>query len=312
LPAYEDNRCCEPPQVVPGRPIGFIGLGTMGAPMALNLLRSGHPLLVYNRTACKTAPLVREGAAAAASAAELIEACETIILMLADDRAIDAVLDRGSPRFAGLVAGRTIIHMGTTLPAHSKALQADILAGGGRYVEAPVSGSRGPAERGELIGMLAGEVDTLDAVRPLIAPLCRTTVDCGPAPNALLMKLAVNVFLVAQVAALAEAVNFAASHAVDVAQLLAILDVGPMASEVSKAKAAILRSGDRTAQASIANVAEVCRLITSAGRGAGAPMPLLAVCQELYSEALAAGHGEEDMIAVIDAFADRRSGPLFG
>src|SRR6202000_849888 len=105
------------------------------------------------------------------------------ILMLADDRAIDSVLGRVDGRFGVPVAGRTIVHMGTTSPGYSAALGGDIPAAGGHYVEAPVSGSRGPAEAGQLVAMLAGDPAAVAAVRPLLTPRCRDSVLCGPGPH---------------------------------------------------------------------------------------------------------------------------------
>jgi 3-hydroxyisobutyrate dehydrogenase len=281
----------------------------MGTPMALNLLRAGHPLVVWNRTPAKAEPLAAAGAAIAEDPERVLRSCHTTILMLADDHAIDAVLGRAGGRFAESLAGRTIVHMGTTLPAYSRKLEADILAAGGRYLEAPVSGSRAPAERGELIGMLAGAADVVADNRILLAPMCRHTICCGAVPNALLMKLAVNTFLIGQVTALAESASFAVGQGLEVDQLLEIVDAGPMASEVSRGKSAKLRAGAFNSQASVANVAEVCRLITAAGSTAGLATPLLSVCGELFREAVALGFADADMIGVVNPIL-RRSGTV--
>src|SRR3954469_9265668 len=99
--------------------IGFIGLGVMGQAMALNLRRAGTPLVVWNRSAEKSALLRAAGAVVAESAAEVFERARIVILMLADGSAIDAVLGRGTPRFAANVSDRLIVHMGTTSPDYS-------------------------------------------------------------------------------------------------------------------------------------------------------------------------------------------------
>jgi 3-hydroxyisobutyrate dehydrogenase len=175
---------------------GFIGLGIMGQPMALRLARAGTPLVVWNRTAARCEPLRETGASVAASPAEVFQHAGTVVLMLADDAAIDAVLGRGTPRFATQAAGRTVVHMGTTSADYSRAPEADLRAAGGRYVEGPVSGSRAPAEEGRLVVMLAGDEEPVGDVRPLLRPLCRQIVACGAVPGALRMKLAVNIFLI--------------------------------------------------------------------------------------------------------------------
>jgi len=217
--------------------IGFIGLGVMGQPMALNLARAGRALVVWNRSPDKSEPLRAAGAKVAASAAEVFRQARIVILMLADGAAIDSALGRGTPSFGENVARHTLIHMGTTSPEYSRGLEADIRAAGGSYVEAPVSGSRKPAEAGQLVAMLAGERPTLEEVRPLLQPMCHQTILCGPVPSALLMKLSVNLFLITLVTGLSEAYHFADRHGLDRRLFLDVLDAGPMASGVSRMKA---------------------------------------------------------------------------
>jgi 3-hydroxyisobutyrate dehydrogenase len=291
--------------VVPSERVGFIGLGTMGEPMALNLLKAGRPLLVWNRSPSKCAVLADAGAAVAKDAAEVFVRCEVVILMLVDGAAMDSVLARGDRAFADRVEGRTLINMATTAPGYSKALDADVRAAGGRYVEAPVSGSRRPAEAGQLVAMLAGEPQVVAAVRPLLAPMCRDAINCGPVPNALFIKLAVNVFLTAVVTGLAEAAHFAERHGLDLARFVAVLDAGPLASDVSRVKAAKLVAQDFAAQASISNVLQNVRLIAEAAREAGIASPILDACHALYGETQALGLGSEDMVAVIRAIEQR-------
>jgi 3-hydroxyisobutyrate dehydrogenase len=285
--------------------VGFVGLGVMGQPMALNLARSGVPLLVWNRTRDRAEPLRAAGARMAAAPAEVFRHTRVVILMLADDTAIDAVLGRGTPDFAANVAERVIVHMGTTSPEYSRGLDADVRAVGGRYVEAPISGSRKPAEDAHLVAMLAGEPDALDAVRPLVQPMCAETITCGPVPNALLMKLSVNLFLITMVTGLAEAAHFAGRHSLDLRQFAGVLDAGPMASSVSRGKALKLLDGDFAVQASISNVLYNNRLIAEAARTAGIASPLLDVCHALFGETEALGLGGTDMIAVIRAIEQR-------
>ncbi|OSZ55716.1 2-hydroxy-3-oxopropionate reductase, partial [Streptomyces pharetrae CZA14] len=234
--------------------VGFIGLGVMGRPMALRLASAGTPLVVWNRTPERARPLRAAGAEVATDAAEVFARTRVVLLMLADEAAVDAVLARGAPEFAARVAGRTVVHMGTTSPAYSRALETDIRAAGGRYVEAPVSGSRVPAEQGQLVGMLAGEEAAVTAVRPLLTPMCRETFVCGPAPGASLMKLSVNLFLITLVTGLAEAFHFAERQGVDRRLFLEVLDAGPMASGVSRMKSPKLRDRDFTVQAAALDV----------------------------------------------------------
>ncbi len=283
--------------------VGFLGLGIMGEPMARNLAAAGVPLVAWSRTPRRIA-----GVRVAAGPADVFARARVVLLMLAGGDAIDAVLGRGGAGFAELVRGHTIVTMGTTAPGYSAALRADVVAAGGRYVEAPVSGSRIPAVAGELVAMLAGDAAAVAEVRPLLAPMCREVVDCGPVPQALLMKLAVNLFLISMVTGLAEATHFAQRHGLDLDLLRGVLDAGPMASAVSRGKAEKLVGRDFTAQASIRDVLMNNRLIAQAARAAGIASPLLDTCHLLYGEALALGHGADDMAAVVRAIEARTDG----
>ncbi|WP_433259994.1 NAD(P)-dependent oxidoreductase [Actinosynnema sp. CS-041913] len=287
---------------------GFIGLGVMGQPMALNLARSGVPLVVWNRTAARCEPVAAAGARVVAGPAEVFERADVVLLMLADEDAVDTVLARRTPDFGTRCEGRTIVQMGTMPATYSEALAADIAAVGGAYVEAPVSGSRGPAEAGTLVAMVSGVDADVRRVRPLLAPMCAEVVDCGPVPGALLMKFAVNLYLITMVTGLAEAYGFAEAHKLDPALLTRILDAGPMASQVSRAKATKLLDGDFTVQAAAVDVLKNNRLIAEAARAAGVASPLLDVCHALFGETVDLGHGAEDMAAVVRAIRARSRG----
>jgi 3-hydroxyisobutyrate dehydrogenase len=274
----------------------------MGQPMALNLARAGTELIVWNRSPQRAEPLRAAGATVAAEPGQVFAAAETVILMLADDRAVDEVLQRGGGGFAELVGGRTIVHMGTTAPAYSAGLAADVRRAGGTYVEAPVSGSRGPAETADLVVMIAGGDPDVEA---LLRPMCREIVRCGDVPGALLMKLAVNTFLISMVTGLAESFHFARAHGLDLGTLSAALDAGPMASAVSRIKGSKLRERDFEVQAAIRDVLYNNELIVDAARQASIASPLLDVCRTLFAETNDAGWGTEDMAAVVRALESR-------
>lgn len=287
------------------RQVGFLGLGLMGEPIALNLARAGVPLVVWNRTVAKAEALRAVGAAVASTPEEVFAASEIVIAMLADAEAIDEVLGRGTPRFAAMIRGHTFVHMGTTAPAYSDALAADIAAAGGAYVEAPVSGSRVPAERGELAGMIAGPPADVARVRPLLEHACAGIVECGAIPNALTMKLAVNIFLVAMVTGLAESFHFAAESGLDLDAFARVLNAGPMASAVSRLKLDKLLHHDFAAQAALADVLQNNVLILEAAGASGIATPLIATCRDLFAEATRQADGVEDMVGVIHAHEAR-------
>lgn len=286
-------------------PVGFLGLGRMGEPMATALVRAGIPLVVWTRSTAPRERLAAAGAAVGATPADVIDACDVVITMLSTGDALDEVLGRRADRLTVRVAGKTLVNMGTVAPAYSRSLRDDIHAHGGRFVEAPVSGSRSQAKAGELVAMVAGEPDAVAEVEPLLAPMCATTVPCGEIPGGLETKLAVNVFLIALVTGLAESVHFAERHQVELARLRAVLDAGPMASATSRGKIAKLVTSDFSPQAAIRDVGYNNRLILDAAAGAGVSMPLLSVCGALFAESEQLGHGADDMVAVLEAIRRR-------
>jgi 3-hydroxyisobutyrate dehydrogenase len=285
--------------------IGFLGLGHMGEPMALNLARWGTPLIVWSRSSTKYPLITDAGAQVAPSPDEVFENARIVIMMLANGAVIDEVIGRGQDRFGRNVASRILVHMGTTSPAYSADLAADIRDAGGEYVEAPVSGSRKPAEAAQLVGMLAGHEAVLEEVRPVLAPMLRKSVDCGEVPNALRMKLAVNLFLITQVVGLAESFVFAHSHDLDLEVFQDVLGSGPMASAVSRIKLDKLVGGDFTVQAGLRDVHYNSRLISDAAQESGLRLPLMNASTTLYQLAEDLGYGEEDMVAVVKALGQQ-------
>lgn len=288
--------------------VGFVGLGLMGEPMAHNLARAGVAPLVWNRTASKAARVRAAGARVAATPEEVFGGCDVIVEMLADESAIDAVFGKCLHSKRRNLAGRTVIHMSTTSPDFSVQLRDTVARAGGSYVEAPVSGSRIPAERAQLVTMVAGDPAVIEQVRPVLTTMCHTMVVCGAVPVASQMKLVVNTFLVTMVTGLAETVALAAAHQLPAEALSAIIDAGPMSSDASRTKLAKLLSGNLEPQAAVTHVLDNCRLaVESTARPV---TPLMGLCRELYSETVELGYGAADMVSVIKAIEARavRSG----
>ena len=243
----------------------------MGQPMALNLARADVDLVVWNRTPERTTPLREAGAAVADTVDEVFARTRTVLVMLVNEDVTDQVLGRGTADFPGRVSGHLIISTGSASPEYSRGLAADIRAAGGRFVESPVSGSRGPAEAGTLVALLGGAPDAVRRAAPLLAPMTREAIWCGPVGNGLLMKPSVNHYLNVMLAALAEATHFADSHGLDRALLQQAIMVGPMASELAGVKLAQLMSGDFEVRAAAADAFTSTRLIADAARGRASP-----------------------------------------
>jgi 3-hydroxyisobutyrate dehydrogenase len=285
--------------------VGFIGLGVMGQPIALNLANAGTRLVVWNRSPERADPLRLAGASIASSVDEVFARTRIVVVMLVNEAALDAVLRRGTEDFARLVSGRVVVSMGSNAPDYSRALNAEIVAAGGQYIEAPVSGSKKPAEEAQLVLLLGGNAEVVETVRPLLVPMCRESIFCGPVGSALLMKLAVNLYLNAMLVGLAEAVHFADSHALDLDKFQAAIDAGPMACDVTRVKIPKLVNRDFSVQAATTDAFNSTRLIADAARAAGLASPLIDLSSTLYGESVDLGNGRLDMVSVVQAIEAR-------
>lgn len=221
--------------------------------------------------------------------------------MLVDGEALDQVLGRSTPAFHERVKDRLIVSLATHSAAYSKGLEATIRVAGGRYAEAPVSGSRKPSEGAQLVAMMAGDAEDVDRLRPILAAMCRQLVPCGAVPDGTLMKISTALFNIAMITALSEAMNFAARQGLDLDRFNEVLLGSPMASDAARVKAPKIARRDFAAQASVRNVLEVNRLLVEAALESGIPTPLADACRRVHEQALAMGLGDEDMIAVLKA-----------
>lgn len=279
--------------------VGFIGLGLMGEPIARRLLAAGHELVVWNRTTDRARAFGRSGARVADGPADVFRRCPIVFVMLADQIAINAVFGQVLEATDAPIREVLVVNLGTVSPAFSAELAGRIGAAGGDYVEAPVSGSRVPAERGDLVGMIAGRPASVARVEPLLASFCRQVVRCGAVPDALRTKLVVNHYLVTMVAALGETVELARHSGLELTAVVEVLDAGPMASAVSRMKLAKVLADDFAPQAGLRDVATNCDLIAAQAADVKARTPILAVTRRLYRDGVRDGHGDDDMIAVL-------------
>lgn len=285
--------------------VGFIGLGDMGVPMAGRLADAGLAPLVWSRRPESAEPVLARGAERAETPDALLDACDRVVLMLANGQAMDDVLGRGTPDFAKRVSGVTLIHMGTTPPGYSEGLATDVHASGGQYAEIPVSGSTGPAATGDLIAMTAGSEEALATAEDIVSHMCRAIVPCGQVPKALQMKLAVNTYLGGLVTGLFEAFNLARAADLDLQTFAKVLEAGPMNCDLMRMKLPKLLNEDYAPQGSIRQACNNMQMIVDEGARMGAPMPASQVMLDLVLEAAQAGWHNEDMTAMTKVLAAR-------
>jgi 3-hydroxyisobutyrate dehydrogenase len=272
--------------------IAALGTGVMGAPMARNLARAGHEVRAWNRSADKAAALrddgvdVRDDPAAAAAGADVV------LTMLAD---ADAVLDV-APR-ASLAEGQIWWQASTIGIEGIEQCAALAQDTGATLVDAPVLGTRMPAEQGQLVVLASGPDSALDRCAPLFDAVGQRTMRLGPAGTATRLKLAVNLWVLAVTQGTAETIAFAQSLGLEPEWVLEALEGGALDLPYLRMKSKLMLDEDFPASFSLALAAKDARLVAAAAERHGADLPMAATIAERFTQATEAGHGDEDMAA---------------
>ncbi|KAL2812333.1 putative NAD binding NADP oxidoreductase coenzyme F420-dependent [Aspergillus granulosus] len=281
--------------------VGFLGLGVMGVPMARNLARR-FPLTVWNRSPSKYAALQDTNVSTAETPVQVVEQSDIIFMMLLDGPAIESIL---SNDFRRALRGKTIINSTSVLIPFSISLAEIISNAGGDYLEMPVSGSKLPAEQGQLLGLIAGDPKIADSVRPFLEPITSASIYCGPVGSGLKAKYAVSTFATITAVGIAESMNFARAIGLDLEAFGQILAVCPMSSAYSRMKVPKIQNKDWSPQATIKISDYSAQLIEAAAAETNTRLPLLRACTLLQEEAIKDGIGDEDMIAIVKTIAKR-------
>jgi 3-hydroxyisobutyrate dehydrogenase len=228
--------------------IGIAGLGRMGAAIAARLIEVGHRLTVWNRSPERAKPLEAAGAALARSPGELAEKVETVVTILTDAAAIEAVYAGTSGLLSGSVAGKLFIDMSTVRPQTEVDLAGRVRAKGAGFVECPVGGTVGPARQGKLIGLMGAEDGDAARAKPILEQLCRRLEHVGPVGNGALMKLAINLPLLVYWQALGEALALSRNVGLDPGRLMDLFADTSGGTNVIKMRgpvvATMLKGGD--------------------------------------------------------------------
>jgi len=284
------------------QPVGFIGLGAMGAPMAKNVSEAGYPLVVYNRTRSRTEPFAERGATVADSPADVANRADTVVVMVTDDEALEAVIDGENGLLAGLTSETTVIQMSTVTPTATEAAAEAVRDAGGQYVDAPVSGTVGPAEEGTLTVLAAGPERLLEDVEGILAAIGEPIVDCGAVGDGARMKLFVNLLLGDMMGAFAEALAFGTSQGLDYDDMLAVVEAGAVDSPLYSIKGENIAAGDFEPRFPVDLQFKDLRYAVEEANDAGVPLPQTAAARETFSATSGMGHGEADMAAVVKFF----------
>ncbi|MED1725475.1 NAD(P)-dependent oxidoreductase [Brevibacillus parabrevis] len=274
---------------------GWIGLGNMGVPMASNLLSAGYDVRVWNRSPEKAAPLVALGAKQTESLAQLADECDVLFTMVSDDEAVKAIYTGTNGLLSARVSGKLAIDMSTIAPETSRFLAEQSKKAGLRFLDAPVSGSVGPAKEAQLVIMVGGEKADYDEAKPMLDKLGKAAVYLGSHGAGTSAKLAINLLLGITVQGVAETLLFARSLGIDTEQMLEIISQSAVGTPLIRGKAASILADDFPAAFALKHMAKDLRL----AREAGVATPLAESAQATYRHALEEGLGELDLMAIL-------------
>jgi 3-hydroxyisobutyrate dehydrogenase len=286
--------------------VSVLGTGIMGAAMARNLVRAGHTVRVWNRHPAKAEPLAADGAQVSPTPADAVRDADVVLTMLYDGATVLDVMREAAP---GLRAGQLWVQSTTSGLADFPAL-AELAAGHGLVLfDAPVAGTRQPAEAGQLTVLAAGPEEHRAAVRPVFEAVGAKTVWAGTdaaAAAATRLKLVVNSWALATTHAGGEALALAKGLGVPAESFLDLIAGGPLDMGYLRAKAALILE-DRLTPASfaVATAEKDARLIVEAGRDHGVRMDVAEAGAERFRRAAEQGHADDDMAASYFASFDR-------
>lgn len=279
--------------------IGVAGLGKMGAAIASRLIEVGHQVTVWNRTADKTEPLVKEGAVAVATPAELASRSDVIITILTDSPAIDSVFHGPSGLLSGDVRGKLFIEMSTVQPHTEVALAEKARAKGAAFVECPVGGTTGPARQGKLIGLAGGSNEDFARAKPILEQLCRRVEHCGGIGAGSSMKLTINLPLMIYWQALGEALAVSRHLGFDHARMMDLLaDTSGGTNAIKNRGPALAKmlGGDLSGAVTfnLDDARKDLRTMLAEAKSRGVELPLIERTLACFDEASKAGWGQRD------------------
>jgi 3-hydroxyisobutyrate dehydrogenase len=272
------------------RQIAFLGLGVMGAPMALRLVRAGHQVAVYNRTAARTAALVEAGAQAAATPREAAAGKELVISIVTDGPDVEQVLVGPDGAAAGARPGTLFVDMSTIAPDAARQVGATLKQAGHRFLDAPVTGGDVGAREGKLSILVGGEDADLEAAREVLSVMGTRITHCGPVGAGQVMKACNQILCALNMVGLVEALHLARLGGLDQKVMLEALGAGAGGSWALDKLGPRIAGGDFAPGFMIGLIQKDLRIVQDLARSLGLPLDGAALAQRAFADNEA--HGE--------------------
>lgn len=279
--------------------VAFIGLGIMGSPMAVNLVRAGHDVVGYNRTPTKARPLVEAGGRAATTIADAVHNADVVVTMLPDSPDVEAVTFGTQGIHANSRPGLLHIDMSTIDPNITRAICAAGIDVGVRTVDAPVSGGEQGAIDGSLSIMVGGSPTDVKVSRDVLRAMGSSVVHVGPAGAGQTVKAANQLIVAGTIELIAEAIVFLEAHGVETAPALKVLAGGLAGNRILDRKAAAMLAREFAPGFRVELHDKDLGILTSAARDVQVSIPLGAVVAQLMGALRAQGHGALDHTALL-------------
>ena len=283
--------------------IGLIGLGLMGQPMGMNLLKAGYPLTVWNRTTSRANELVAMGAKLAMSPKELAANSDVLITMVSDPPAIESVLWGGDGRDSGALAalrpGTLYIDSSTISPVLARKIASVCAERKVGFLDAPVTGGDWGAKKGELVFMVGGDAQTLKEAEPILGVMGKRWFHLGPNGAGQTIKLAMNMILALQVDALAEALALVTKSGLSGEGLIEVMQASMARSGVLDVKAPNLVKGEYKPSFPLRLMHKDLSLALELANQIGVALPATAAAREIYNYVKGAAKEDLDYSAVM-------------
>lgn len=276
--------------------VSFLGMGIMGSRMAANLAKNGVELTVYNRSARKTEPLRELGATVAKSLDDAVSEADAVFTMLANPEAVQETIEAGM--FSSMKKGSLWVDSSTVAPSDSRRFSNLAEQAGIRYLEAPVTGTKQPAESGDLVFLIGGSDDDLHEVAHLIDFMGQKYLKIGEHGDAASLKILVNLMLAQSIAAFSEAIHLADKMGLDPERTQEFLSNTPVVAPLIKNLIPKWKSGDRSANFPLYLMRKDLHLVTKTAFEVEAAMPLSAAVEQVFSSGLTAGLASEDLSSI--------------
>jgi len=279
--------------------IGLIGLGLMGRPMGMNLLKAGHSLKVWNRTASRADELVAAGAKLAKSPQEAAAASDFLLTMVSDPPALEEVLWGTNGAIQGLQRGSIYVDSSTISPSLARKIAAACAERGTEFLDAPVTGGDWGARKGELVFMVGGDESTLKKAEPILGVMGKKLFHLGPHGAGQTIKLAMNLILALQVDALAEALALVTKAGIAGEKLVEVLQSSMARAGVLDVKAPNLLKGEYVPSFPLRLMHKDLNLAMDLAKQLGVTLPAGEAARDTYGAVKNAAKEDLDYSAVM-------------